>query len=383
MLFGRSRRRHHVGIFAPLAAPLLLGGAPEEAGGAETQLFLLARGLAQRGWRVGMVVYPSSQASLPRTTHGVDVVVQRRGRPLRGSPPSVRDYAQFLVAFLRSLARLDAEVIVQRSAGSQTGLIGVVSRLRRGSFIYSSANVVDFEMASNGADWPARLFGLGIRLADRIVVQTDEQARLCRESVGRPGITIRSVAEPRPPRTDHPEAFLWVGRLVSYKRPDAYVDLARAVPEAKFWMIGVPTGSEGAQLEQEVQDSGRDVPNFELLAPRPRAELGALIGRAVALVNTADYEGMPNVFLEAWSRGVPTLALAHDPDGVIERYGLGGFAHGSQEAFSRLAAEMWQGRHTQEEARRCRDYVADHHALDAALERWEGVFRGLGVHPDP
>ena len=45
--------------------------------------------------------------------------------------------------------------------------------------------------------------------------------------------------------------------------------------------------------------------------------------RAVAAVNTSEFEGMPNVLLEAWSRGVPALVLHYDPGGVVRAHRLG------------------------------------------------------------
>src|SRR5262249_29868911 len=156
------------------------------------------------------------------------------------------------------------------------------------------------------------LFRLGIGLADRIIVQTREQVALCSERYARASTLIKSIAEPAPQTEADPEAFLWIGRVVSYKRPLEFVELARSLPEARVWMVAMPSGwgpSERPSLQAALEAHAREVPNLELTPPRPRDELLRLIDRAVAVVNTADHEGMPNVFLEAWARGVPSLAL--------------------------------------------------------------------------
>jgi hypothetical protein len=88
-------------------------------------------------------------------------------------------------------------------------------------------------------------------------------------------------------------------------------------------MILVTAGEQGHELARGLIERCRSVPNIQLLEPLPRTELMRLIDSAVAMVNTADYEGMPNIFLESWARGVPALSLLHDPDGVIERESLG------------------------------------------------------------
>jgi len=252
----------------------------------------------------------------------------------------------------------------------------------RRRFVYSSATISDFDLAQVEPKRRNRqLFRLGIRLADEIVVQTEEQVRLCQERFGRSPVLIRSIAEPAPQRQTQPKAFLWIGRLISYKQPLAFVELARALPEVKFWMIAVPSERTrgGPELTAALEAAAASVSNLELLAPRPRRALMDLVGRAVAVVNTADYEGMPNVFLEGWARGVPALALTRDPDGVIERHGLGGYAHGSLEQLIELTRRLWEDRGDQADvAGRCRGYIADYHSPQAVGARWQEV---LGMIP--
>ncbi len=147
-------------------------------------------------------------------------------------------------------------------------------------------------------------------------------------------------------------------------------------------MILVPNFGPG-DISAEVAAAAADVPNLELLPVRPPAELGELLDGAVAVINTSQFEGMPNVSLEGWARGIPTLALAYDPDGVIERHGLGGYANGSPERLAELAREYWERREessASERAGRCRRYVERHHAPGAIVDAW---LRVLGLVPAP
>jgi len=225
-------------------------------------------------------------------------------------------------------------------------------------------------------DW--RLFRLGLRLADQIVVQTEEQVRLCAQNLGRTPILIRSIAELAPPRDHVAEAFLWIGRVVPMKRAAVFLELARDLPEARFWMVAVPAGDrpEDVDLFRRLELEAADLPNVELLPPRPREELLELMDHVVAVVSTSDFEGMPNTFLESWARGIPVLAFAYDPDGVIQRYDLGAVANGSLPVLADHSRQLWQRRNDLGDlAARCQHYVREHHSPEVVGARWEKVLR--------
>lgn len=354
-------------FYMPSAAPLL-ADIPGPAGGAENQVLMLARQLARRGYRVAIVAFGDVGRLRPQVD-GVDVIEQYRPAT---TLPVIRTLAFYRTAYL-TLRANRARVLVQRAAGIQTALVALIARLLRCRFVYASAGLHDFELrAWERKRWIVWAFGIGLRLASLIVVQTEEQARLCRARFGREPLVIKSLAEPARLTRRQPNAFLWIGSVVAYKKPLAFIELARAVPEARFWMIAVqPMWYGECGLASELARAAKATPNLELLEPRPRAQLGALIDRAVAIVSTSRTEGMPNVFLEGWSRGVPALALAHDPDGVLTRERVGECAGGSAERMASLARSLWRGRSDQQaQAARCRAYAAREHSPEQIAARW-------------
>jgi glycosyltransferase involved in cell wall biosynthesis len=368
------KRGFDVAFYVPWIGALVAPGTGPPAGGAETQMLMVARALTRTGLRVCLVAYGSPRL-LPTVIDGIAVIRQR--------PPRTRlkviGFAVQLLSTAWALGPLKASTFVQRGAGPVTGIVALLARAKGSRFVYSSASDVDFTFErlepTRRRVW---LFHVGVKLASTIVVQTHEQVDMCRRTFGRDPVLVKSIAEPAPMADGEPEAFLWVGRAAPYKRPEEFVDLAVAVPEARFRMILVTAGERGYELARELASRCRNVPNIELLDPRPRAELMRLIESAVAIVNTADYEGMPNTYLESWTRGVPALSLFHDPDGVIERESLGYVADGSRERFAAQARELWRSRANQSALRqRCRDYVAREHAPERVADHWA---EALGHH---
>lgn len=355
----------------PWAGSLLDGSGP--AGGAETQILMVARGLAARGLRVALLVV-GEPARLPREIDGVAVLTQRRAPAIRGAGGLLHDLRTGF-----ALVRAPARVIVKRNASRSVAVAALAARLRRAAFVYSSASVVEFDLGRLEPAYNVRLFERAVRAAAEVIVQTEEQADLCRRRLGRDPVVIRSIAERVEPRAGVPEAFLWVGRMAPYKRLDVYLDLAAAVPEASFRVIAMPASDDQSQTAARLERARYELPNLEVLEPRSRAELAPLIERAVAVVNTSEYEGMPNVFLEGWSRGVPALAFSYDPGGVVGAHRVGGFAEGSRERLVELARVLWAGRADQREvATRCVEYVRRHHDLDAVCDAWRATLAAAG-----
>ncbi|MGO9957204.1 MAG: glycosyltransferase family 4 protein [Solirubrobacteraceae bacterium] len=359
-------------FYLPRIAPLLVPTSDLPTGGAETQIFLLAKALAKGGARVCLITFPVSDRPMPAQVDGIDLIVRKPYGPKGQRLRKLRE----IVEIWRTLGRVDARVFVQRMTSFETGVVGVVAKLRRRPFVYSSASVIDFDVKGFMPDHhrDIALFTLGIRLADTIVVQTPEQVDMCVESYGRGPLLIKSLSELPPDAREQREAFLWVGRAVWYKDPLAYVELARSVPEATFWMILVPSAK--SELEQEVLSAAADLPNLEVLSPRPRNELLGLYDRALAVVSTSIHEGMPNVFLEAWARGVPVLSLRCDPGATLSRDGLGLWADDSPQELARDARELWAERTEADRfSERCREYIAREHGSEV-IAAWRSV---LGI----
>jgi glycosyltransferase involved in cell wall biosynthesis len=365
-----------VAFYVPWIGPLLVNRRGHATGGAETQIFLLSRALARRGLRVCLLVFAIPDVEIPSSVHGVDVLV----RPPYKAKQRVLGKVREIVNIRAALRSVDADAVVTRAAGPHVGLIRLFTRGRR--FVYSSASPRDFDVVRVAPKRRDRLLlSFGLRMADEIVVQTEEQRQSCRDRLGRTPIVIRSLCELGEQGTGVPEAFLWVGRFHRVKRPLEYLELARAMPDAQFWMVVSSTAPtrEDVALQHMVEAGARVLPNLRLFHALPRPELMDLVRRAAAVVTTSEYEGMSNVLLEGWAHGVPALVLAYDSDGIVARERVGLVAGGSRESFVEQARELWAGRFDRSElSSRCRVYVEEHHSPEHRADQWTDVLvRGL------
>jgi glycosyltransferase involved in cell wall biosynthesis len=342
--------RNDIAIYSPFAFAFYEDPSSEAyqdakgGGGAELQTTLLARILAGDGLRVAHIVYPVAVIA-PQRPPSLEVVQ----RPPRARRRDVLGKLGETLGVWRALVAADARLYVFRtglSGGVAAFVVGALfCFIRRRRLVLAASNDLDFIFERpDRSRLTEALYRLALTRTRRVVVQSEQQLGLARTAVGNSGRVrlIPSFAEPAedeatPPKRD---AFLWVGRLVEYKLPLRYVELAGALPDVRFVMIAPTTGETTQALKQQLAAETTDLPNLEILAHLRRERTLELIRRSIAVVGTSHHEGMPNVFLEAWSRGVPVISLHFDPDGRIAREGMGICAQGSWDRFVEAARRL-------------------------------------------
>jgi glycosyltransferase involved in cell wall biosynthesis len=141
-------------------------------------------------------------------------------------------------------------------------------------------------------------------------------------------------------------------------------------------MVAPWTSETPEALMEQLKDAAGDTPNLELLPNQWREKVLEMIRRSAAVVVTSSHEGMPNVFLEAWARGVPVISLHVDPGGRIADEGLGVVADGSWDEFVTAARKLWAEPELRRQmGDRGREYVASVHSPEAVGERWAAALR--------
>jgi glycosyltransferase involved in cell wall biosynthesis len=368
----RGRRTHDVAVYAP-AASLYYGPNRDYVGGAEVQATMIAHSLKAKGLRVAHIVYPvpgpcQVDASSPTLVQRSDWQGNRRLGQLAE-----------MGAIWRGLERADANAYIVRGSGGHVIAAATYCRARGRQFVFSSSSELDFDFAR--ADRNSRMLQVykrSLRLAARLALQTERQRELALRALpDSDPVVIPSFAEPAP-SSNGGRYFLWVDRIVEYKLPDRYVELAEALPDARFRMIGGSMSETPPGMAERIEAAAERLPNLELLPPRPRSELLEDMRDAVALVKTSRVEGMPNGFLEAWARGVPVLSLNVDPDGKIANNDIGVAADGSMERLIEAAASLWRDPALRAEiGARARRFVEDVHSPEAVANRWVALLDEL------
>jgi glycosyltransferase involved in cell wall biosynthesis len=310
-------------------------------GGAEVQVLALAREFARSGHEVAYVCqrYDPHKPVASRVDGVLVLRVLRWRRVFRWlAGPEI----------LRTVRHLHPDVVYHRGASPFAGFAALAARVVGAPFVWGCAedNMLERGVLSRRDRGVGRqkgrhlrvlalncngmlsqaLFVMGLRMARTIIVQTNLQRKLLQHNYRRGCAVVPNgveLGEQSVERSATP-MVLWLNNVMRRKRPEVFIELARALssrhPDAQFVMVG---GRADDDYLHDLQRLGRDVPGLVMHGAVPFSETGEWFGRAWVYVLTSESEGFPNVMLQAWAAGTPVVSLSIDPDGLLRDQGLG------------------------------------------------------------
>lgn len=342
-------------------------------GGEQVQQTLLARAFARRGHEVSMIVADYGQPD----NLVVDGIRLHKAHGLTEGIPVLRFVHPRLTRLWSALTRADADLYYVSCAGPQLGFVVAFAARAGRRVVFRIAHDADCDPKRLLVRYwrDRRIYAWGLRRADAVLAQTECQQQMLRLNYGVESRVASMLVEA--PSTLHPFAqrdvdILWVNNLRPFKRPDRMPELARALPQLRLHMVGGATPGHGA-LYERIEREAAALPNLVFHGQLPYRATNDWYARARIFVNTSDSEGFPNAYLQAWRRGTPVVTF-FDPDGLIDRQGLGWTVR-TPEQMARVIARVsndpaaWQ-----ETSQRCLAYMDTHHREDRVLGPYLAAF---------
>jgi glycosyltransferase involved in cell wall biosynthesis len=369
----------HVCFVAPYAWPVLARDARIPlAGGAELQQSILARALARAGYRVSMICMDFGQ---PQDALIDGIRVRKAHRPNAGLP-GMRFLWPRLATMWRAMRAVDADVYYQRCSDMLTAVVAEFCRRHGKRSVFASASDLDFVPGGQPIRYRRDrwLFERGLQRVDCIVVQNIAQERACRANYGLDAVHIPSCYDPPAGRAAAAEGdiVLWVAsmRAQDFKRPELFLELARRLPKRRFVMIGGPGGTGSSAAFEKTRKEAAGLPNVQFTGFLPLERVESYFDRARVLVNTSSYEGMPNTFLQAWARGVPSVAF-FDAGARLNGEPVYPLVADIEAAGAQIERLFDDELYWQRISARCRQYFERTHSTPTVLARYEALLHEL------
>lgn len=368
--------RPHICFVAPSLWPIFSGDRRiQVVGGAEVQQSYLVREFVRRGYPVSMICMDYGQSD-PSVVDGV--TVHRMYAPDSGLPV-VRFLHPRLTSLWSAMRRADADIYYQRMSGAITGFVAAFSRSRRRLSVFAAAHDWDFDPAVPAIRFgrDRALYRWGLRHVCGIVVQSERQRETLARYYGRDATVVPSCYGYAGKRSRPGGIILWAGNVKRIKRPELFIDLARRCPDYRFRLVGGRVREESPLFDRICREA-QTLPNVELTGFVPFRDVEKHFDDGSLLVNTADAEGFPNTFLQAWSRGMPTVSF-FDPEARWRGHAIGEVVGSLDDMATCVQSLMSDEERWRRVSSICREYFAVHHSVDRAVDAYEAVFDHLGA----
>lgn len=263
---------------------------------------------------------------------------------LKGGPKLAGTMVQDTLRLWRALRRISPDVIYQRVGCAYTGIAARYAEVHGKRLVWHAAS--DRNLVHERFNWnrkgplqylERKFLAYGIRNATAVVVQTRDQERLLEKNYKRPATAVIPNFHPNAQENCRKSAELvkvcWVANMKVLKRPEIFVQLVedcQHLPNVEFIMIGAPAPEMKGWDDLMARINRLD--KLRYLGKQSQEMVNQVMAESHILVNTSDYEGFSNTFIQAWLREVPVLSLSVNPDGLFDRFELGVCAGGDYQA---------------------------------------------------
>jgi len=311
-------------------------------GGAEVQLYFMAKALAELG--TYRVTYATTDILESRSVDGLSIV------RIPGSPDGRSCTFEEFSASLDSVA---PDVVIQLGRKQFTYYAAQYCSRSAIAFLFSTASDIDCrplrEFPRFFGEYPAkrgrnpatlaRSLAMDIRTlrgmkqASCLIAQTRRQQERLRKLCRKEPVVFQNLHEVPDDGhivKDEPPMVLWLASIKSVKRPMLFLDIARCL-RGRGYRVVMAGRMDEERYRADIETAEREgcINYVECVS---FARSNELIARAKVFVLTSRHEGLPNTLIQAWLRRTPTVSLGVDPDGMIKEKGLGATASTVDEA---------------------------------------------------
>ena len=318
-----------IGILCASCYPLFDRNCKEGFGGAEVDMYNLGIYLSKKP-RFEVIFYVGDYGQKENIIYNQNISLKKI-RMFGWNNKTISQKIIFYSTLIKTLLSSKADVMLTEMANDMVGWAGIFFKKIRGKkFIHRLASDQDTfynDRAVSGRWLTHHMYRLGLENADVIFSQTNKQKLLLKENMGFESKIVPNGFPFKETDIKTKSYILWVGRAVDIKRPHLFIDLAKSVPSKDFIMIMPFAGQEiSIETKQRIEkhlEEGKSLKNFKYIDYVPFLDIQPYFDKASLLVNTSEYEGFPNTFIQACMGSTPIASLAVNPDSFITENDVG------------------------------------------------------------
>jgi len=361
-------------FFSPASYPFFVPENKSIHGGAEFQMYLLATKLAKNpDFNVLFIVGDYQQ----KGTEFFENIRLIKGFKHLDKENIISKLIKALKLFYIYM-KLSPDVIITTTANSTIGIASFYKFLFRKKHIHRTAHLIDvnFEwIKENG--FLGKIYQKGLLTADIILTQNQEHKDILYQTHKKQSIVLKNAF----PVGDYPSLekkyILWVGRFQQWKNPDLFVKLAQQIPVEKFVMI-CPYNPSDYKAWKKLNAEAEKISNLTFIEKVPFHEIQPYFNQAKIFVNTSDYEGFPNTFLQSAQGKTPIVSLNVNPDNFLNEYNCGYFCENNFDLLLEKTKTLLSNpEKIEQKGENAFEYLKQNHDINKIGKQLEEIIYGL------
>ena len=166
----------------------------------------------------------------------------------------------------------------------------------------------------------------GLVGADVIIAQNVFQQQMLSKRYGKESILVNqmtpSVDESCLQKKYNKIKIIWVANFKELKHPELFVQLAKDLKGHSDRIEMYMCGRSTSKYNNLLQDLNH-IDYLNYLGSLDQEQVFDLMNEAHILVNTSEYEGFSNTFVQAWMRKVVVVSMNSNPSDILTSQGIG------------------------------------------------------------
>lgn len=219
--------------------------------------------------------------------------------------------------------KVQPEVIVQRGLTPYSCLLAIYSNLKKIKFVFMFAHDLEAEGKYQSSQKNCWLFKILLKNSYKLITQNTYQKRFIATHYQINSVNLRSGFPLPNNKKPNNKYILWVARSDSWKNPYLFIYLAKKISQEKFVMICPYSKNISKDQYQDIKNQAKKVKNLQFIEFVKFTDVNEYFKNAKLLINTSDYEGFSQTFIQALINSVPIVSLNSNPNEFLEKYNCG------------------------------------------------------------
>lgn len=276
------------------------------------------------------------------------------------------------------LKKINADIYLCSASGPELGLIALFCKIYHKQLVFRVASNIDCDTNFLPNNLLRKVYFFGLKNTNKIIAQSNEQKNKLSHLLRLKSTVLKSLYEIKSDNTNSKKSYiLWVGSCQQLKNPKLYLEVVKRFPAQKFVMI-CPVQKNQEVLYNSLKKSAKKLDNLTLIPKVPFDRIQTYFNHAKILIGTSDFEGFPNVYIQACIGKTPIVSYKVNPDNFITKNNAGYVSDGNFETMiSQIKILLTNNKTREQFSQNAFNYVKNNHDINIIGKQWKKILFSL------